>query len=72
MGRATKARRNTDAEDDKQNWQSCAIQPYSSLVNCDGPTDDCHIVDDEFFIYFPRTGTDHDQDYLYCRKINID
>jgi hypothetical protein len=49
-----------------------AIQPYSSFVDFDGPSDDCHTVDGDFFIYFPRKGPDHDRDYLFRRRINID
>lgn len=49
-----------------------AIQPYSSFVDFDGPSADCHTVDDDFFIYFPRKGPDHDHDFLYRRRINID
>jgi hypothetical protein len=49
-----------------------AIQPYSSFVDFDGPSADCHIVDGDFFIYFPRKGPDHDHDYLFRRKINIE
>jgi len=49
-----------------------AIQPYSSFVDFDGPSADCHTVDDDFFIYFPRKGPDHDHDYLFRCKINIE
>lgn len=49
-----------------------AIQPYSSFVDFDGPSADCHTVDGDFYIYFPRKGPDHDHDYLFRRKITID
>jgi hypothetical protein len=49
-----------------------AIQPYSSFVDFDGPSVDCHIVDGDFFIYFPRKGPDHDHDHLYRRKLHVD
>ena len=49
-----------------------AIQPYSSFVDFDGPSADCHTVDDDFFIYFPRKGPDHDHDYMYRRSVKID
>lgn len=49
-----------------------AFQPYSSFVDFDGPSADCHTVDDDFFIYFPRKGPDQDRDYLYRRKIIIE
>ena len=49
-----------------------AIQPYASFVDFDGPSDDCHTVDGDFFIYFPRKGPDHDHDYLFRRRIMID
>jgi hypothetical protein len=51
---------------------SGAIQPYSSFVDFDGPSIDCHQVDGDFFIYFPRKGPDHDHDYLYRRRIRIE
>ena len=49
-----------------------AIQPYSTFVDFDGPSADCHTVDDDFFIYFPRKGPDHDHDHLYRRTITVD
>lgn len=51
---------------------SGAIQPYSSFVDFDGPSADCHTVDDDFFIYFPRKGPDHDHDHLFRRRITIE
>ncbi len=49
-----------------------AIQPYSTFVDFDGPSADCHTVDGDFYIYFPRKGPDHDHDHMYRRKITID
>ena len=49
-----------------------AIQPYSAFVDFDGPSADCHTVDEDFYIYFPRKGPDHDHDHMYCRRIIID
>ena len=49
-----------------------AIQPYSAFVDFDGPSDDCHTVDEDFFIYFPRKGPDHDHDHMFRRKITIE
>ncbi len=48
-----------------------AIQPYSTFVDFDGGTADCHTVDEEFFIYFPRKGPGQDCDYMYRRKITV-
>ncbi len=47
------------------------LQPYSSFVDFDGPSADCHTVDDDFFIYFPRKGPDHDHDHMFRRRIII-
>ena len=52
--------------------KSGAIQPYSAFVDFDGPSADCHTVDEDFFIYFPRKGPDHDHDYMFRRKITIE
>ena len=49
-----------------------AIQPYSSFVDFDGPSADCHTVDDDFYLYFPRKGPDHDHDHLFRRRITIE
>jgi hypothetical protein len=49
-----------------------AIQPYSSFVDFDGPSADCHTVGDDFYIFFPRKGPDHDHDYMYRRRIIIE
>lgn len=51
---------------------SGAIHPYSCFVDFDGPSADCHTVDGDFFIYFPRKGPDHDDDYLYRREIKVE
>lgn len=48
------------------------IVPYSSFVDWDGPSVDCNVVDDEFYLYFPRKAADHNIDYLYRRKITIE
>jgi len=48
------------------------IQPYSSFVDFDGPAADCHVVDGDFYIYFPRKGPSHDYDYMYRRRITIE
>ena len=45
------------------------LQPYSTFVDFDGPSADCHTVDDDFYIYFPRKGPDHDDDQLYRRRV---
>lgn len=49
-----------------------ALQPYAAFVDFDGPADDCHVVDDDFYLYFPRKGPDHDFDYMYRCKITIE
>jgi hypothetical protein len=48
------------------------IQPYSTFVDFDGPSADCHTVDDDFYIYFPRKGPDHDTDHMYRRRITVE
>lgn len=49
------------------------IQPYSTFVDFDGPSDDCSKVDGNFYIYFPRKQrSDHEFDYMYRRQISID
>lgn len=48
------------------------MQPYSSFVDFDGPTNDCHVVDGDFYIYFPRKKMDnHDHDYMYRVRVEI-
>lgn len=48
------------------------MQPYSSFVDFDGPTDDCREVDDSFYIYFPRKRlNDHEHDAMYRRLVTI-
>jgi hypothetical protein len=47
------------------------IQPYSSFVDFDGPSADCHTVDGDFYLYFPRKGPDHNVDYLYRRRVTV-
>jgi hypothetical protein len=48
------------------------IVPYSSFVDWDGPSIDCHTVDGDFYLYFPRKASDHNIDYLYRRKVTIE
>ncbi|MEN8193515.1 MAG: hypothetical protein ABFS12_11910 [Bacteroidota bacterium] len=48
------------------------MQPYSTFVDFDGPSNDCHTVDDNFYIYFPRKKMkNHDHDYMYRSHITI-
>jgi len=47
------------------------IQPYSTFVDFDGPSADCHSVDHDFYLYFPRKGPDHNTDHMYRRRITI-
>jgi len=49
-----------------------ALQPYAAFVDFDGPSADCHTVDGDFYIYFPRKGPDHECDYMYRCKISIE
>lgn len=49
-----------------------ALQPYSAFVDFNGPSADCHTVDGDFYIYFPRKGPDRDYDYMYRRKITVE
>ena len=48
-----------------------AMQPYSSFVDFDGPSADCHSVDGDFHIYFPRKGPGQEYDYMYRRRVTI-
>jgi len=49
------------------------MQPYSSFVDFDGPSDDCSKVDGNFYIYYPRKRLDdHEYDYMYRRQVNIE
>jgi hypothetical protein len=51
---------------------SDAMQPYSSFVDFDGPSNDCSLVDGSFYIYYPRKRfDDHEYDYMYCRLITV-
>ncbi|MEN8254411.1 MAG: GDSL-type esterase/lipase family protein [Verrucomicrobiota bacterium] len=49
-----------------------ALQPYAAFVDFNGPSADCHTVDGDFYLYFPRKGPDHDYDYMYRCKITIE
>lgn len=49
-----------------------AIQPYSTFVDLDGPSADCHTVDGDFYIYFPRKGPGQEYDYMYRRRITVE
>lgn len=55
---------------DQNDYQ--ALQPYATFVDFDGPSADCHTVDDDFYLYFPRKGPDHDYDYMYRCKITLE
>ncbi|HUV66253.1 MAG TPA: hypothetical protein VMW24_20345 [Sedimentisphaerales bacterium] len=48
------------------------IQPYSTFVDFDGPSADCHTVDNDFYLYFPRKGPDSNTDHMYRRRITIE
>lgn len=48
------------------------LQPCSAFVDFDGPSDDGHLVDEDFHIYFPRKGPDSDRDDMYRVHIRID
>ncbi len=49
------------------------MQPYSTFVDFNGPSDDCHIVDGDFYIYFPRKKiTNQDHDYMYRVHVSIE
>ncbi|MEN8249303.1 MAG: hypothetical protein ABFS32_10265 [Bacteroidota bacterium] len=49
------------------------MQPYSSFVDFDSPSDDCSTVSGDFYIYFPRKKmNNHDHDYMYRRRITIE
>jgi len=70
------------SSEDGVNWTEEAVvdigaedemQPYSSFVDFDGPADDCHQVDGDFYIYFPRKRyKDHEYDYMYRRHITVE
>jgi len=49
-----------------------ALQPYAAFVDFDGPSTDCHTVDGDFYLYFPRKGPDHDYDYMYRCKVTVE
>jgi lysophospholipase L1-like esterase len=55
---------------DRNSYQ--ALQPYAAFVDFDGPSADCHTVDGDFYLYFPRKGPDHDFDYMYRCRITIE
>jgi hypothetical protein len=55
---------------DQNDYQ--AIQPYSTFVDFDGPSADCHTVDSDFYIYFPRKGPGQEYDYMYRRRVTIE
>ena len=49
------------------------LQPYSSFVDYNGPTDDCREVDGSFYIYYPRKRySDRNQDDMFRRLITIE
>lgn len=49
------------------------LQPYSAFVDFNGPTNDGHVVDGEFYIYFPRKRmADHNQDDMFRTLITIE
>jgi len=48
-----------------------AMQPYAAFVDFDGPSADCHTVDNDFYLYFPRKGPDQETDHMYRRRITI-
>ena len=48
------------------------IQAYSTFVDFDGPTSDCHEVDGDFYIYFPRKNmNNHDWDAMYRVHLEV-
>jgi len=48
------------------------IQAYSTFVDFDGPTRDCHEVDGDFYIYFPRKNMkNHDWDTMYRVHLQV-
>ncbi|MCL5271041.1 MAG: hypothetical protein M1457_10965 [bacterium] len=69
------------ASEDGLNWKQAAIvdetnenvmQPYAAFVDFNGPTDDGRIVDDQFYIYFPRIQLgDPEKTPMYRRSIRI-
>jgi len=48
------------------------IQPYAAFVDFNGSSDDGRIVDDHFYIYFPRKRRDHNQDDMFRCLITIE
>lgn len=49
------------------------MQPYSSFVDYNGPTEDCREVDGHFYIYYPHLSfSDHNYNYMYRRLITIE
>jgi hypothetical protein len=48
------------------------IQPYAAFVDFNGNSDDGRVVDDHFYIYFPRKGRDHNQDDMFRCLITIE
>lgn len=48
------------------------IQAYSTFVDFDGPTRDCHKVDGDFYIYFPRKNPkNHDWDVMLRVRLQV-
>lgn len=48
------------------------IQAYSTFVDFDGPTRDCHQVDGDFYIYFPRKNMkNHDWDAMFRVRLRV-
>lgn len=48
-------------------------QPYSTFVDFDGPTRDCHEVDGDFHIYFPRKNMKYqDWDVMYRVQLKVE
>jgi len=48
------------------------IQPYAAFVDFNGNSDDGRVVDDHFYIYFPRKRRDHNQDDMFRCLITIE
>jgi len=48
------------------------IQPYAAFVDFNGNSDDGRIVDDHFYIYFPRKRRDHNQDDMFRCLITVE
>ena len=48
------------------------IQPYAAFVDFNGNSDDGRVVDDHFYIYFPRKRRDHNQDDMFRCLVTIE